>query len=287
MPVLVTFAYLVNTHRIEWGVIPVLNFVLALVGIVILHAAGNILSDYRDYKSGVDNEKAFAVPNLVFHKFEAREYLIAGLVLLGLGSLIGLAIFADLFFLSPSSNGWGLLAVGVAGVLLSVLYSWLKYRALGDLDIFFEYALLPILGTSYAVTASFVWEALVFAIPVGLITVSVLHANNTRDMETDRAAGIRTLPMLIGAKASYRLYIAYMIIPFVAIALAVVLGGLDWTSLLCLVAVVKAYANIKAANEFKTKGIEAMNMLDLGSSQLQLMFSLSLSLGLVIGSFIG
>lgn len=37
------------------------------------------------------------------------------------------------------------------------------------------------------------------------------------DLASDRAAGIHTLPMLFGEKTSVKIFIAYMIIPFVAV----------------------------------------------------------------------
>ena len=73
MPMVVTTAYLAWTF--EASLINWLNAVLALVGIVFFHAGGNVLSDWVDYRSGVDNENTFAVPNLVFHKFKSEEYL--------------------------------------------------------------------------------------------------------------------------------------------------------------------------------------------------------------------
>ena len=38
---------------------------LTLLGAVVLHSAGNVLSDWFDYRKGVDSEKAYAVDSLV------------------------------------------------------------------------------------------------------------------------------------------------------------------------------------------------------------------------------
>ena len=70
MPVIVTFAWLFSRGEIGGGFMPYLVLILSLLGVMLLHAAGNVLSDYYDFKTGVDNENAFAVPNLVFKKFE-------------------------------------------------------------------------------------------------------------------------------------------------------------------------------------------------------------------------
>lgn len=278
MPVAVTIAYLCSKHLIQWNLSAAICALLCLVGIVIIHASGNLLSDFFDFKSGVDNEKAFAVPNLVFHKFEPSEYLTAGIVLMVLGCGIGLVLMIV--------SGWKLIFAGLAGVALMAGYSFLKYHALGDLDIFFNFSIIPILGTSFVMTGDFYWPALVLALPVGLITVSVLHANNTRDIVSDKEAGIKTFAMLLGVKPSCRLYIAYMIIPFVLVVVAIAAGWLHWLAGLCVLALVKAVQNIKVAAEYKEKGAEAMTMLDLASSQLQLAFSGLLVVGLLISAFI-
>lgn len=274
MPVVVTCAYLF------WKGAPfnVLNAILAVVGIVVLHAAGNVLSDYFDYKSGVDNAEAYAVPNLVEHFFEPKEYLIFSLILFAVGCAIGLTLVL--------LSGPELLIIGGIGVLLTLLYSWLKYHALGDLDIFFNFSILPLLGTSFVVTGSVMWEVLVLALPIGLITVSVLHINNTTDIATDGAAGIKSFAMLLGEKPSVKLYIVYQMLPFVLVLLAACLGLLPWFSLLCFVAFRVAWTNICKARGYFTVGREAILGLDQMTAKMQLAFSLTLSLGLLLAALL-
>ncbi len=281
MPLVVTFAYLfakgLVTHDSAGqpaGALPRVIMVLSLLGVVLLHSAGNLLSDWFDYSSGVDNKEAYAVPNLVFGKFQPREYLVLSIVLFVLGSLIGLVVWA--------LSGTGVLIVGIAAVLLTALYSFLKYHALGDADIFLVFGVLTVIGLAYAVTGAWCWDALVLSVPIGLITVSVLHANNTLDIPTDRAAGIKTFAMVIGEKPSVALYCCYMVLPFLCVIASVAAGLLPWPSLLCLLAGFKAYRNFRQAARYKTEGREAMKALDFHSSQLQLQFSLLLAAGLFL-----
>ncbi len=278
MPVIVTFAYLFSKGMVPAEFKSYLVFVLCLLGVVLLHAAGNVLSDWYDFRTGVDNENAFAVPNLVFHKFEPREYLWFSVILFVVGCAAGIVI--------TLLSGPGLLIIGGAGVLLTALYSFLKYHALGDLDIFIIFGMLTVLGTAYAITGSFLPETLLLSLPVGLITVSVLHANNTFDTETDRAAGIKTFAMLIGGKASSVLYRAYMVIPFVCIIAYVIAGWLHPLALICLVAIVPAWKNFKKAAGYDAEGIAAMGGLDQGSAKLQTVFSGLLSIGLIVAGLL-
>lgn len=273
-PVLATFAFLFGTHRLPSGPFPYLVFVMAILGVVILHSAGNVLSDWFDYRKGVDNEEAFAVPNLVFHKFEPSEYLVFSAILFAVGIALGVAIVA--------LTNIHVLYVGIAAVALTALYSFLKFHALGDLDIFIIFGILPVIGTCYAVTGSFCPEALVLCIPVGIITVSVLHSNNTLDIISDAKAGIKTFAMILGGRTSTVLYRVYMAVPFVCIIASVLSGLLAWPTLLSLAAIVPAMRNFKAASRYEDLGIETMKGLDQATAQLQLMFSVLLSVGLFL-----
>lgn len=274
MPVLASFAYVFSKGLLPDGVMPWVLFVLCLLGVVLLHSAGNVLSDYYDFKTGVDNENAFAVPNLVFHKFEPVEYLTFSVILFIAGITVG-AVIAIL-------SGPVLWIIGGVGVLFTALYSFFKYHALGDADIFVIFGILPVLGTAYAVTGGLHWDALVLSLPIGIITVSVLHANNAFDTESDKAAGIKTFAMLIGGKASSVLYAVYMVIPFVAVGLAVIFGLLHPMALLCFVAVIPAWKNLKQACTYDKVGIDAMKGLDQGSAKLQMAFSVPLAIGLFL-----
>ena len=273
MPVVVTCAYLFWQGG---GAEPFngVNALLALAGVVLFHAAGNVLSDYFDFRTGVDSEQAYAEPNLVQHRFEAGEYLLFSSILFAAGLLVGLLL--------TLLSGWPLLLIGGAGFLLTAGYSWLKYHALGDADIILTFALLPVLGTAYVVRGAIVWESLVLVLPVAFITLSVLHVNNTVDIESDAAAGMRSVAMLLGRNVSVRLYMAYQLLPFLLVALSVCMGWLPWLSLLCLLALLPAVGNMRKASAFFTQGREALLGLDQQSAKLQLVFSLSLSIGLFI-----
>jgi len=278
MPVVVTFAYLLSIGMVSVGIRSILILVLTLLGVVLLHSAGNVLSDYFDYKTGVDNPDAFAVPNLVFKKFEPREYLVFSIILFAVGIAIGIVLCL--------LTGWYLLLIGGVGVLLTAAYSLLKYNALGDLDIFIVFSCLIMLGTGYVLTGEIVLQTLILALPVGIITVSVLHANNTFDIDSDKKAGMKSFAMILGGKASTRLYQAYMIIPFVYIVAITAYGLISPFSLICLIAVFPAWKNLIAASQYKQKGIATMSGLDQASAKLQLAFSGLLSIGLIVAAVV-
>lgn len=274
MPVIVTVAFLMwEGYDVKW-----LCAVLALVGNVLFHAAGNVLSDWWDYRKGVDNENAYAIPQLVFRQFTPGEYLTLSGILFAAAICLGLT----LTFLA----GWELLVIGGIGAVLAASYSFFKFRAMGDIFVFVCFGVLPVIGTSFVTTGSIDWTALVISLPLGIFTIGVLHDNNTVDLASDRAAGIHTLPMLFGEKTSVKIFIAYMIIPFVAVIVCGCIGWLPLLSCFCLLAAPAAIANIKAASRYFTEGRPAMMGLDQKTAQLHMIFSILLAVSLIAASLL-
>ena len=275
MPVLATFAYMTWVCSLYGMSIDWVGGVLAIVGIVFFHASGNMLSDVRDYKKGVD--KGLSHMPLVNGSFTTKEYMRLSLTLFVLGCAIGFYIM--------SRCGWPLLYAAVYGAFFTLTYATFKYFALGDVVIFLSYAVIPILGTTYATISEYYYPALVLALPIGLITVAILHVNNTRDIESDRAAGIRTLAMLIGLKASVQLYAFEVLFPFVAVIATIMCGWLPWYSVIVLFALPKAWKCARVVLDSPKKGMETLVMHDAATSQLQLMFSLLLAVSLFVAAF--
>ncbi len=278
MPILVTFAYYCSIHQVDFNSLLLVKVLLSLLAVVILHAAGNVISDWADFRYGVDNEQSFAVPNLVYNYYTPKEYLVFGIILFLVGIILG--------FVLTYFSGWGLLVIGGIGVLLTVFYSFLKYHALGDLNIFMVFGLLIVMGSSYVIMGQFRLDALFLAVPIGIVTVSVLHANNTLDIESDKKAGIKTFAMLLGGKKSVSLYILYMIIPFLFVIIAVAFGGLHWLSLVSLLSFGLAIKNIKKVSQYVSQGTSALVGLDQMSAKLQLAFSGMLAISLFVASLL-
>ena len=274
MPVLTTFAFMTWVCSLYGLKIDWVNGILAVVGIIFFHASGNMLSDIRDYKKGVD--KGLEFMPLVNGSFTTKEYKRLSLILFGVGLAIGFYIL--------SRCGWPLLYAAVYGAFFTLTYATFKYFALGDLVIFLSYAIIPIMGTTYATISEYYMPALVLALPIGLITVAILHVNNTRDIESDRAAGIRTLAMLIGQSASLKLYAFEVLFPFVLVVATVCCGWLPWYSLIALIALPKAWKNARIVLSANKKGAEVLAPIDAETAQLQLIFSLLLTISLFVAA---
>lgn len=91
----------------------------------------------------------------------------------------------------------------------------LKYVALGDVVILITFGPLAVMF-AHAVQVGYLSVLpLVYAVPLALNTEAILHSNNTRDMDSDKQAGIVTLAILIGPTLSYVLYNILLFVPYV------------------------------------------------------------------------
>lgn len=274
MPVLVTLGCLFARHEdINW-----VNGVWALLNIVIFHAAGNTWSDYFDYRRHVDAQDTFGVKTLTSGMFTPKEIYRLSLTLLLVALLAGIGLWLR--------TGMPLLYIGFAGLLCAVLYPGLKYHALGDMVIFLAYAALPTMGTVYAATLQVDWKILWLAVPVGLITVAILHCNNIRDIATDARAEISTFAMKVGGKVSIYLYCAEILIPFVWITVCAAVGVFPLWTLLVWLALFPAMGNVKTALSYFKGGSAAIAGLDQATAQLQLLFSVVLTVAFVLAGLL-
>ena len=277
MPVCVTLVWILSQQeRLGLTLTPAdwLLGLWALANIVCIHAAGNVWSDYFDYRKRVDAPDTYGVRILVDGVFLPRQllWLSIGLQVVAVLAGIGLVML----------TGLPLLWIGLCGIVLSLCYPPLKYSALGDVVIMCCYAVLPTLGTTFIVTGSILPEILWLAVPVGSITVAILHANNTRDIETDRRAGIRTFAMLIGRRTSIFIYVFEVLMPYcwmLALCLAAIV---PFTALTTLLSLPLAIGNVRCVLRCRTEGISAIARLDERTAQLQLAFSVLLMVGLAL-----
>ena len=275
MPIIATLAFLFwKGAEINW-----VYGAWALVGMILFHYAGNVWSDWFDYRKKVDADDTFGAKTLTTGMFQPKEIL---------GLATGLLVTAVLCGLGLAyMTGLPLLWIGLAGAVCTVLYPLLKYNALGDLDILLTFAFLPTIGTSYAATGAIDWNVLLIVLPVGLITDGILHCNNTRDIATDKRAGINTMAMWLGTKAAARLYAFEMVFPYIWVGICSIIGLLPLHTIIIFLTLPIALAC--ASTMKKSVGQETpmlLTDLDVRTANLQMMFSVLLSISFVVARFI-
>jgi len=211
----------------NWG-----EALLAGFGLVLAHAACNVLNDYFDYKSGVDKvtrETPFSGGSGMLKKglLTPREVLWIGIVCL----LIDLPI--GIYFILV--KGWLLLPLLAVAAFCIILYSplvlhghwpeWSPGLGLG---------VLPVLGMYFSQTGYYSWPALIASIPSGFLVHNLLLLNEFPDIEADKVAHRRTLPITAGPRNAAIVYTTATVLTYLWVMGAVALKVMPVFTLLSL-----------------------------------------------------
>ena len=253
--------------------------ILAVIASPILQAGGNMMSDYYDYKNNVDRKETYGSSRMLVNKqFEPREVYWFSISMMVIGNIIGIYLLLN--------TSWHLLWIGLAGIIGSYFYFFMKYRALGDLNIFIIYGQLISLGTYLVMTNTLSWKMLLVAAAPGFLIVNVLHANNTRDIKHDGVAKIKTAAMLLGIKGSIIYYFAFTIGAYLLIVLCVIFGIQHWATLLIFISLPMALKLMKQMRTADKEKPENIQKLDEGTAQLVMGYMLLLVIGNFAGGFL-
>ncbi|KAE8591824.1 hypothetical protein XENTR_v10018583 [Xenopus tropicalis] len=193
------------------GSLDLLLFVVCAVAVLAVHGAGNLVNTYYDFSKGIDHKKSDD-RTLVDHILEPQDVVRFGVFLYTLGCLCA----ACLYFISKLKLEH-LALIYFGGLSSSFLYTGgigFKYVALGDLVILITFGPLAVMFAHAVQVGYLAVTPLLYAVPLALSTEAILHSNNTRDMESDRQAGIVTLAILVGPMFSYMLYNLLVFLPY-------------------------------------------------------------------------
>jgi 1,4-dihydroxy-2-naphthoate octaprenyltransferase len=173
-----------------------------------LQILSNLINDYYDFLRGTDRKARVGFRRaLAEGEVTGRQMRIAILVCLALTVALGMVLVL--------CGGWRILLIGLTALLFAWLYTAtsrsLSYLGIADIFVWLYYGVVASVGTTWlqvAMTTSPVtsYEAYMPSFwagsVCGLISMLVLMINNIRDIDSDREAGKRTLPVRLGKRAA-------------------------------------------------------------------------------------
>jgi 1,4-dihydroxy-2-naphthoate polyprenyltransferase len=214
------------------GVFRIVPFALALIGTMLLQTAANLINEYFDYRRGADEGKEAGQGMIIKRKvLTPREVLTGAVASVAAGSLIGLVLLAH--------SGPLLWAIGIGGVFVAITYTAgpypLAYHGLGEIAAGIFMGPMIVVGAYYVMDTSVYPELMLISLPVALMVAAILHANNIRDRDADRAVNKRTLAVRFGmgfARAEY----AFLVFgAYVSLAALAIFGLIPWAALIVTV----------------------------------------------------
>lgn len=172
-----------------------LTAVITVICALSLQILSNLINDYYDFIRGSDKAgRAGFKRALAEGEVSVEQMRRACFITLAVALITGLYLVI--------AGGWPILLAGVTAIVFAWLYTAtshsLSYLGIADIFVFLYYGVIASCGTTYLQTHTFCLTSFHAGAVCGLISMCVLMINNLRDIESDRAAGKRTLPVRLG-----------------------------------------------------------------------------------------
>ncbi len=235
-----------------------LGLALTIVGCVAIHAASNLVNDFFDHRSGVDQPNNFGAVNVLVRKLMDPVHV----SIEAAGAFAAAALCGVVLALRAGDAKWPLVALFVFGALSAYFYTAppfsLKNRGIGDIQVMLSFAVLMIFGAFYVQAKTLAWLPLVDALPIGMLVVDILHINTLRDLPADRAAGITTVAIALGESRAKLLHRIYVVAAFALTIALAALGLLPLWTLLVLLAVPAAVKLGRAVDAIRMPDVDPL-----------------------------
>lgn len=197
---------------------------LALVGLVCLHASVNALNEASDMRTGIDLRTARTpfsggsgtLPAGMLTPGQAQAF---GLLMAAVGLAIGVYFFVHI--------GWAMLPIIVLGAISVLAYTDVLARiGLGEIFAGLGLGLLPVMGAAIVQNGELGRAAVAAGIPAFFMTFNLLLLNEFPDEAADIAGGRRNLVLVLGRPGAALVYALAAIGTPVWIIVAVALRAL-------------------------------------------------------------
>ncbi len=211
------------------GAFDISRTVVALIGLMALHIAANVLNEWSDMRTGIDlhtNRTPFSggsgtIPS---GAVSTQTALAFGLGWAAIGLATGLWLLTEV--------GWVLVPIMVLGAVFVLGYTDLLARSgVGEIAAGLGLGGLPVIGTALVQDGTIGPAAVAAAVPATLMTFNLLLLNEFPDEQADRAGGRRNVVIMLGRPGAAAVYSAAALMTPSAIVAAVIVDVLPVLSL--------------------------------------------------------
>ena len=96
------------------------------------------------------------------------------------------------------------------------------------------FGIFMVMGTQFVLTGQYSWTALIASLVPFFLVNNLLLLNQFPDVEADQIIGRKHYPITIGRRKSCHIYIAFLLLPYLALGFGVYTGYLPLASLIGL-----------------------------------------------------
>lgn len=227
---------------------------LTLLTTIFLQILSNLSNDYGDYVNGADHANR-AGPSRAVQSgvISPRQMKLAILIFVLLSLLSGIALLV--ISLNFNLQFLLFLLLGIASIAAAIYYTMGKspygYAGLGDISVFIFFGWIGVCGSYFLHTGSFDLSILLPASSCSLFAVAVLNVNNIRDIDSDKEAGKKSIPVRIGREKAVIYHYLLLAVGMLCAIVFVALNYEGWWQFLFLLVIPLLVKNAKAVTVFK------------------------------------
>jgi 1,4-dihydroxy-2-naphthoate octaprenyltransferase len=168
-----------------------------------LQILSNLANDYGDFMNGADGEHRVGPQRAVQSGAITVAEMRSAIVVFSILSLVaGVSLLYQVRGLLSVELLIGFLIVGLLAIAAAVTYTSGKrpygYAGLGDISVFIFFGFVAVCGTYFLQSGNLSGDIILPAISCGLLSTAVLNVNNLRDIDSDKLAGKKSIPVRIG-----------------------------------------------------------------------------------------
>jgi len=259
------------------GVYHIPSAMMCLFAALAIQIGTNLANDYYDFKKGADTADRIGPTRVTQAGLIAPETMKKAFI-------IAFAVATALSIYLIIRGGWSILLIGIVSILSGLFYTAgprpLGYMGLGDVFVLIFFGPVAVAGTYYVQSFEMNAAVILAGLAPGLISVAILAVNNLRDIDSDRAAGKRTLAVRFGRSFAIYEYMATILSASILPVLIYILIE-DHINILACVAIslfaIPAMKTVASSSEGPT-----LNRMLAATGHLLFLYSVIFSIGWIV-----
>jgi len=254
---------------------------LSLFGLLCAHISVNVINDYFDHRSGIDQQTNRSPFN--GGSGSIQESIISPKTTFWVGLMfLFLALIVGVYFFFSIPQGWQLIPLVVVAGLLVILYSPLLLKFVGgEWSAGIGLGALPVIGTYFVQTGHYSLLIILASIPSAILVHNLLFINEFPDVEADITGKRKTFPIVYGIPCSIQFYKITLVLLYIYIVENVLLGFFPIYCLLALLTI-PMFIQTNKKLQLPTDQYQPMMQLNVG---IVLLTQFLLGLGFILDGF--
>lgn len=261
-----------DTASFSW-----LTFLVILLSALSIQIGTNLYNDAADFEKGADTKHRLGPKRAAQQGWlNSRQIKNGALISFSLAFLSGIYL--------AWLGGLAIIVLGLLSIICGYAYTAgprpIAYSPFGELFVLLFFGFAAVGGSYYLQTQTLNSTVIIIASSIGSQAAAILLVNNYRDLDGDRKANKLTLVHFIQRPAARILYSAMIVYPYVLLVLLTMYYSwfilLPFLSLPLAIKLIKLFLSLNISPE--------LNQVLARTAQLQLIYTLLLSLALITGA---